>query len=69
MIRKQNDSFYSNPQNVLKRNEYYREKKRLKECGVILSQDKPWYCGEIDNCCYICRKCFKHNAVYKKSRG
>ena len=59
--KRDTDNNYSRPENVNKRREFYNAKKSLKECGVIFPEDKPWYCGEVENCCHICSKCYKKN--------
>lgn len=56
-------SFYGRHDNVAKRAKFYRKQNMLKECGVILAQDKPWYCGEAVGCCALCNRYYKKNYI------
>ena len=61
-----NENVYGNQQRKMKRNRYYQLKVLKGECGVISIKSKPWFCGEMDNCCDLCRICYKKNINYKE---
>ena len=69
MRRRVNDNFYARPENVRKRETFCRQQKIIENCGVKFLQDKPWYCGESELCCEICKQFYHKNKFNTRGAG
>ncbi len=69
MRRRVNDNFYARPENVKKREVFWAERNYIQGCGVKSIKDKPWYCGESELCCEICKRHYSKNKFCRKEVG